>query len=205
MSKVDFRTGDLNRAYGGMVGVTRKGINFIRKRVTPHDPESANQLNYREAMRLLTSWGRRIYPDILKTRTMGLKPGMSQFNKYIQVNSVIRQNKAFTFADWLLFDGKLFNPGISTFDAIAPTDEAEITWSTEIQGEAKSADNVNELYVNETKNIWVRSVNHARSQGDFIQTLSLSVGDVVHCYQFFRNSTQNTWSKSSYKTTVAIP
>lgn len=202
MSKVDFRDGSLQKAYAGVVGVARKGQKFIRKRVIPSDPKTSAQIAYRQSVIDLTQWGRRIYPTVLRYRTDGVKPGTTKFNKFMQANKLIRDNKSFAYADLLLFEGKLYIPPISSFQAFEDIGEAEIQWSTALEGEAKGSDFVQFMVINETQNTWILSGNTRRSNASLSVNWDMITGDLLHAYMFIRYPGRNTWSSSVHEQTV---
>lgn len=204
MSKVDFRTGSLSRAYAGVVGVNRSGVNFVRKRVTPRDPQTANQLNYRQAIKELTYWGRRMYAKSLEVHSLGTPPRMTKFNRFVQVNTVIRDNKAFLFADMVIYDGNLFNPGLSFLEALASPSEVNYEWSTVLEGEAKNNDSLNHIIINERTKILIRTGANRRDSGNAGVNMSIQVGDIIHVYQYIRSKNRDKWAKSSYAMTIAV-
>ena len=198
MGKLDLREGVLSGSLHKLTGVVSRTKSFVRSRVIPHDPKSVDQLAYRDTIRALSQFAKKIYQDILLPYTL---PKATPFNNYMHANSLILSNKDFKYSDLMIFEGSLYNPGVLDCHKGAGEESVVIHWITAKQGEAQSSDVPILLAYNEEKDTAFHRVFGYRLDSERDIAISdFDQGDHIHCYLAFHNN--EVVSSSGYGTFV---
>lgn len=197
MGAIDFRTGDLRRKLGGIVGARWKQTPYVRRHVIPANPKTADQVSVRASFAFLVAIARRINSTILKLFTIPKPKTMSAYNRLVQINKQFIKDYLTAYADVKLATGGLYTEGIKTLTYTAPCAECVLDWETTIQGEALATDLAIVAVYNETQDMWGFNVTEVRSAGMATVTLAIALADVVHGYLFFVQGTDLS-SESGY-------
>lgn len=195
MSRIDFRTGDLNGRLGGMVGSIWKGISYVRKMVTPYNPQTAAQTGVRDTFKALVEFGRRINSTILKLFTIPKPKKMSGFNRFIQINQAMIDAGVFTIADLLTAKGSLFQPPNWTVTPGSDDDSVDVTWDATLEGEALATDKIIIVLWNEDLDLYAFETSKVRSDASAAIAITETSGDTIHGFMFATDS--NTLSSDS--------
>lgn len=201
MSKIDFRTGALTGRLGGMVGATWKGIDYVRKMVTPFNPKSAAQTGTRDVFAFLVEKGRRINSTILKDNIVPKPKKMSPFNKFLQNNQPMIDAGAVTIADMVIAKGGLFEPPNVVLTVGGDTDDVVVAWDADLEGEAEDSDNVLIVVWNETKDLYAFETSKTRVDATATIAITEDSADVIHAWLFVKKGVLFT-SDTAYDTGV---
>lgn len=185
MGAIDFRTGDLSRKLGGLVGARWKQTPYVRRFVIPANPKTANQMLVRNAFAFLVSIARRINSTILKIFTIPKPKTMSGYNRFVQINKDQIDGGLLTYSTVKTASGGLYSEGITSATYTAPDTTVVVDWPTGLQGEALGTDLAIICVYNETQDTWGFNVVTARSVGLCDVTLGIALNDVVHAWLFF--------------------
>lgn len=185
MSQIDFREGNLTGRLGGMVGATWKGINYVRKMVTPFNPQSAAQTGTRTVFAALVEMGRRINSTILKLYTIPKPKKMSPFNKFISNNQPLIDSGVYTIADVIASKGGLFSPPNVAAVEGGTVEIATVSWDVDLQGEALATDKIIIIVYNATKDLYYFQTTTVRSDAtDDVAIAGSESADVIHAWVF---------------------
>lgn len=161
------RAGILGKTSGkvsNVVASTWKGINYIRERVVPANPNSIAQQRVRGVMRQLVLIGRSVKTTVIDTYWEKFVKGTAQsgWSKFIGTNQKIIQNDE-DFSNFKLTSGDL-EPlkSLSNLSAV-DANKLEATWEKEVVSNGSGTDiPIGYVYVPERSYIYSQTSNPTR-------------------------------------------
>ena len=147
----------------GVVAGNWKGQNYVRSYVVPANPRTQAQTETRTLFKDVAQWGKNIVGIWLNTMTAPKPKKASPYNLFVKRNMDAQRGNTFSVENVILAEGSLPLPATSSV-TVSKTSGIEVTFSTEITGDAKSTDIVGVLLYDETKDVFV-SATAPRSAG----------------------------------------
>ena len=147
----------------GVVAGNWKGQNYVRSYVVPANPRTQAQTETRTLFKDVAQWGKNIVGIWLNTMTAPKPKKASPYNLFVKRNMDAQRGNTFSVENVILAEGSLPLPATSSV-TVSKTSGIEVTFSTEIAGDAKSTDIVGVLLYDETKDVFV-SATAPRSAG----------------------------------------
>jgi hypothetical protein len=112
MASLNFAKGSIKGRVGQFVGSSWKGIDYIKTYTPPSNPKTEGQVSIRTIFQHCAHIGKAINADVLKPYTFPKPHKMTAYNRMIQINKDLFDDKAWDQTKLKIFDGPLFNPGI---------------------------------------------------------------------------------------------
>jgi hypothetical protein len=113
MASLNFVKGSIKGKVGQFVGSSWKGIDYIKTYTPPSNPRTDGQVSIRTIFQHCAHIGKAINADVLKPYTFPKPHKMTAYNRMIQINKDMFDDKAWDQAKLRIFDGPLYNPGIT--------------------------------------------------------------------------------------------
>lgn len=189
MGRIDFRTGDLSKRLGGLVGARWKQTPYVRRYVIPANPQTVDQMLVRNAWAFLVAMGRRINSTILKVYTIPKPKAMSAFNRFMQINKAQIDGGLLTYSTVKTAAGGLYLEEPVGCSIAPPCAIATVDWQIGLQGEALAGDIAIACCYNETQDSWGFATTALRSDNTVDVTLDVAIDDVVHAWVFMVQGT----------------
>ena len=114
MATLNFIKGTVNGRLGVFVGSSWKGKHYIKTFTPPGNPKTADQVAVRSVFQHTAGFAKAIYEGVLKPYTFPVPQKMTAYNRMIQINKQMFDDKAWDPAKLKIFDGPLYNPGITS-------------------------------------------------------------------------------------------
>lgn len=153
----------------GVVAGNWKGQNYVRSYVVPANPRTQAQTETRTLFKDVAQWGKNIVGIWLNTMTAPKPKKASPYNLFVKRNMDAQRGGTFSASDVVLAEGSLPLPATTTL-TVSKASGLELTFSTEVTGDAKDTDIVGVLLYNETKDVFA-SATAVRSAGTLSATL----------------------------------
>jgi hypothetical protein len=113
MATLNFVKGSIKGRVGQFVGSSWKGIDYIKTYTPPSNPRTEGQVTIRTIFQHCAHIGKAINKGVLKPYTFPEPVKMTAYNKMIQINKDLFDDLAWDQTKLKIFDGPLFNPGIT--------------------------------------------------------------------------------------------
>jgi hypothetical protein len=113
MAELNFIKGSIKGKVGQFVGSSWRGKDYIKTFTPPSNPKTEGQVAVRTIFQHTAHIAKAIYEGILKPYTFPKPQRMTAYNKMIQINKGLFDDLEWDQAKLKIFDGNLFNPGIS--------------------------------------------------------------------------------------------
>ncbi|MDR1232003.1 MAG: DUF6266 family protein [Spirochaetaceae bacterium] len=113
MASVNFVKGSLKGRVGQFIGSSWKGIDYIKTYTPPRNPRTEGQVAIRTIFQHCAHLGKAINEGVLKPYTFPRPVKMTAYNRMIQINKELFNALAWDQAKLKIFEGSLFNPGIT--------------------------------------------------------------------------------------------
>lgn len=187
----------------GVVAGSWKGQNYVRSYVVPANPRTQAQTETRTLFKDVAQWGKNIVGIWLNTMTAPKPKKASPYNLFVKRNMDAQRGNTFSVENVILAEGSLPLPATSSV-TVSKGSGLEVTFSTEITGDAKSTDIVGVLLYDETKDVFV-SATAPRSAGTISAALPavMSNGDSFTAWLVVVNE-DKTMSSDQKKETGSI-
>lgn len=153
----------------GVVAGSWKGQNYVRSYVVPANPRTQAQTETRTLFKDVAQWGKNIVGIWLNTMTAPKPKKASPYNLFVKRNMDAQRGQSFSVDDVILAEGSLPLPATSSI-TVSKASGLEVTFSTEITGDAKDTDIVGVLLYDSTQDVFV-SATAVRSAGTISATL----------------------------------
>jgi hypothetical protein len=117
--------------YQRLFGSSWKGKNYIKTFTKPGNPRTADQVAVRNGFQHISRIAKALYANVLKPYTFPKPKRQTAFNRMIAVNQAMFDDKAWNPEKLTIFDGPLYNPGISSCSIDypgQPTEQVGIEW-----------------------------------------------------------------------------
>ncbi|MDR3020932.1 MAG: DUF6266 family protein [Treponema sp.] len=114
MATLNFIKGTIRGKIGEFVGSSWRGKSYIKTFTKPGNPRTAGQVAVRTVFQNVSQFAKSIYEKILKPYTFPKPRKMTAYNRMIQINQAMFNNKEWDPAGLKIFEGPLENPGITT-------------------------------------------------------------------------------------------
>jgi hypothetical protein len=106
-------TGVVKGRVGKFVGSSWKGIDYIKTYTPPGNPRSEDQVIIRAIFQHCAHIGKAINQSVLKPYTFPKPVKMTAYNRMVQINHAMFGDLVWDQTKLKIFDGPLFNPGIT--------------------------------------------------------------------------------------------
>jgi hypothetical protein len=113
MATLNFVKGSIKGKVGQFVGSSWKGIDYIKTYTPTGNPRTEGQVTIRTIFQHCAHIGKAINEGVLKPYTFPKPVKMTAYNRMIQVNKDLFDDLLWDQAKLKIFDGPLFNPGIT--------------------------------------------------------------------------------------------
>jgi hypothetical protein len=113
MATLNFVKGSIKGRVGQFVGSSWRGIDYIKTYTPPGNPRTEGQITIRTIFQHCAHIGKAINAGVLKPYTFPKPVKMTAYNKMIQINKDLFDDLAWDQTKLKIFDGPLFNPGIT--------------------------------------------------------------------------------------------
>jgi hypothetical protein len=113
MASLNFVKGVIKGKAGQFVGSSWKGIDYIKTYTPPGNPRTQGQVTIRTIFQHCAHIGKAINEGVLKPYTFPKPVKMTAYNRMLQVNKDLFDDLLWDQAKLKIFDGPLFNPGIT--------------------------------------------------------------------------------------------
>lgn len=153
----------------GVVAGSWKGQNYVRSYVVPANPRTQAQTETRTLFKDVAQWGKNIVGIWLNTMTAPKPKKASPYNLFVKRNMDAQRGQTFDVANVVLAEGSLPLPATSDI-TVSKGSGLEVTFSTEITGDAKDTDIVGVLLYDSTQDVFL-AATAARSAGTISATL----------------------------------
>jgi hypothetical protein len=137
MATLNFIRGSIKGTVGQFVGSSWRGKDYIKTYTPPGNPRTAGQVSVRNIFQHVTLIAKAIYYPVLKPYTRPRPQKMTAFNKMVQINKPMFDDREWDASLLKIFEGALYNPGISGAALSADRRELTVTWD----GSQGTADN----------------------------------------------------------------
>jgi hypothetical protein len=125
MATLNFIKGTIRGKIGQFVGSSWKGKNYIKTFTKPGNPRTADQVAVRNIFQHVSHIAKALYANVLKPYTFPRPRRQTAYNRMIQINKVMFEAKAWEPEKLKIFDGPLYNPGISACSIDYPGEDRE--------------------------------------------------------------------------------
>jgi hypothetical protein len=132
MARLNFIRGSIKGRVGEFVGSSWKGEDYIKTFTPPSNPKTEGQVAVRGVFQHITHIASQINADVLKPYTFPKPQKMTAANRMMHINRAIFEDKAWEPAKLNIFEGSLYNPGITAAvieNSGTPTAQVKITFS----------------------------------------------------------------------------
>jgi hypothetical protein len=113
MATLNFVTGVVKGRVGKFVGSSWKGIDYIKTYTRPGNPRTEGQVTIRNIFQHCAHIGQALNEGVLKPYTFPKPVKMTAYNRMIQINKDLFDDLAWDQTKLKIFEGPLFNPGIT--------------------------------------------------------------------------------------------
>jgi hypothetical protein len=113
MATLNFVKGSIKGRVGQFVGSSWKGIDYIKTYTPTGNPRTEGQVTIRTIFQRCAHIGKAINEGVLKPYTFPRPVKMTAYNRMIQVNKDLFDDLVWDQTKLKIFDGPLFNPGIT--------------------------------------------------------------------------------------------
>jgi hypothetical protein len=114
LATLNFIKGTVNGKLGVFVGSSWKGKSYIKTFTPPGNPRTADQVAVRSVFQHTARFAKAIYEGVLKPYTFPVPQKMTAYNRMIQINKPMFDDKVWDPSKLKIFDGPLYNPGITS-------------------------------------------------------------------------------------------
>ena len=114
MATLNFIKGSIKGKIGQFVGSSWRGKDYIKTYTPPSNPKTEEQTVVRKIFQHVGLIAKAIYASVLEPYTFPKPQKMTAFNKMMQVNKKMFNDKVWDQTKLKIFDGPLYNPGIET-------------------------------------------------------------------------------------------
>jgi hypothetical protein len=114
MATLNFVKGVVKGRVGQFVGSSWKGIDYIKTYTPPGNPRTEGQVAIRTIFQHCAHIGKALNEGVLKPYTFPKPQKMTAYNRMVQINHAMFGDPAWDQAKLKLFDGPLFNPGVTS-------------------------------------------------------------------------------------------
>lgn len=159
----------------GVVAGSWKGQNYVRSYVVPANPRTQAQTETRTLFKDVAQWGKNIVGIWLNTMTAPKPKKASPYNLFVKRNMDAQRGQTFDVANVVLAEGSLPLPATSNI-TVSKASGLEVTFSTELTGDAKDTDIVGVLLYDSVQDVFV-SATAVRSAGTISATLPAVMAD----------------------------
>jgi hypothetical protein len=121
MARLNFVRGSIRGRVGQFVGSSWRGRDYIKTFTPPSNPKTAGQVAVRTIFLHVAHIAKGIYEGVLKPFTFPKPRRLTAYNRMVQINKELFDDLAWNPAGLKVFEGPLFNPGI-TAAAVSGTD-----------------------------------------------------------------------------------
>jgi hypothetical protein len=142
MARLNFVKGTIKGRVGEFVGSSWKGVDYIKTYSPPSNPKTEGQVAVRTVFQHITHVASQINATILKPYTFPRPHKMTVINWMVHINQELFDDKAWEPEKLKIFDGSLFNPGITSVsieNTGTPTAQVIITFSSAMGHDADKA------------------------------------------------------------------
>jgi hypothetical protein len=129
--------GSIKGRIGQFVGSSWQGIDYIKTYTPPDNPGTEGQVSIRNIFQHVVFIAKSICHPVLKPYTFPKPHKMTALNKMVQTNKEMFDDKEWDASLLKIFEGALYNPGISGAVLSADKRELTVTWD----GTRGTADN----------------------------------------------------------------
>jgi hypothetical protein len=113
MATLNFIKGSIKGKVGQFVGSSWKGIDYIKIYTPPSNPNTEGQVIIRTIFQHCAHIAKAINAGVLKPYTFPIPQKMTAYNRLVQINKPLFDNRDWDQTKLKIFDGPLFNPGIT--------------------------------------------------------------------------------------------
>jgi hypothetical protein len=113
MARLNFVRGSIKGRVGEFVGSSWKGEDYIKTYTPPSNPRTEGQVAIRSVFQHITQIAAQINADILKPYTFPKPHKMTPTNRMVHINQELFDDKAWDQSKLKIFEGPLYNPGIT--------------------------------------------------------------------------------------------
>jgi len=132
MAELNFVRGSIKGKVGQFVGSSWRGKEYIKTYTPPSNPRTAGQVAIREIFLHTSRVAKAIYLDILNPYTFPKPQKMTPYNRMIQINKPMFHEMEWDQSKLKIFEGPLFNPGITAAtveNPLTPQAAVRVTFS----------------------------------------------------------------------------
>ena len=113
MASLNFVRGSINGRVGEFFGSSWKGTDYIKTFTPPSNPKTQGQVAVRTVFQHITHIAALINEEVLKPFTFPKPQKMTPANRMVHINRELFEDRAWDPAKLKIFDGGLYNPGIT--------------------------------------------------------------------------------------------
>jgi hypothetical protein len=113
MARLNFVRGSIKGRVGEFVGSSWKGEDYLKTFTPPSNPRTEGQVAIRTVFQHITHIASQINAGVLKPYTFPKPPKMTPINRMVHINQALFDNKAWESSKLKIFEGPLYNPGIT--------------------------------------------------------------------------------------------
>jgi hypothetical protein len=122
--------GSIKGKVGQFVGSSWRGIDYIKTYTPPSNPRTEGQVAVRSIFQHVAYIAKAIYAEVLKPYTFPKPQKLTAYNRMIQINKEMFDDREWDQMKLKIFDGPLHNPGIASAAVTAGADsKATVAWS----------------------------------------------------------------------------
>jgi len=121
MAELNFVRGSIKGKVGQFVGSSWRGKDYIKTYTPPSNPRTDDQVAIRSIFQHTAHIAKAIYPGVLKPYTFPKPQKMTAYNKMIQINKLMFDDMEWDQTKLKIFEGPLFNPGITSANVESPS------------------------------------------------------------------------------------
>jgi hypothetical protein len=114
MATLNFVRGSIKGRVGQFVGSSWRGKEYIKTFTPPANPKTEGQVAIRTIFQRIAHIAKAIYEGVLKPFTFPRPRNLTAYNRMVQINKDLFDDRAWDPAKLKIFDGPLFNPGIAS-------------------------------------------------------------------------------------------
>jgi hypothetical protein len=126
MALLNFVRGSISGRVGQFVGSSWKGKDYIKTYTPPSNPNTSNQKAIRTVFQHVTAIASALNRSVLKPYTFPRPQHMTVLNRMMQINQAIFADKVWDVTLLKIFEGPLYNPGITS--AVLADNTLTVTW-----------------------------------------------------------------------------
>jgi hypothetical protein len=112
MATLNFVRGSIKGRVGQFVGSSWRGKDYIKTFTPPANPKTEGQVAIRTIFQHIAHIAKAIYAGVLKPFTFPRPRTFTAYNRMVQINKNLFDDRAWDPAKLKIFEGPLFNPGI---------------------------------------------------------------------------------------------